>query len=336
MRQVILSRRPDVDPVPGDFSVVEAKMPETPDGKLLVKVLWLSVDPYVRLNLDDPTIAGIPGQPLGEMPLGRAVSQVVESRHRDFKPGDIIEGRTHWGEYVIVDPAVKPVKLDFGDLPLSYAVGALGMPGQTAYSGIVQVLKVQEGETVLISAAAGAVGTQAGQIAKLLGARVVGIAGGAAKCRAVVDAGFDACIDYKSPDFGAELAAALPNGFNAYFENVGGDLTLNIIPHAVFQARMALCGLVSIYGVGKEEGPDRMPELLRGLFVKGLSITPFFGEVMGGAEAIAANRAWIEEGKLKPVETRLEGIESMPEAFSGIFRGNDNIGKVVLHVSDPD
>lgn len=336
MRKVVLAKRPEVDPKPGDFAIEEVERPEPGEGQLLVKTLWLSIDPYVRLTFDDPTIAGAPGMALGEMPLGRAVSQVVESRHPDFAVGDIIEGRTHWGEYVVVDPAVRPAKLDFGDLPLSYGVGALGMPGQTAYAGIVQVAQVKEGETVLISAAAGAVGSLAGQIAKLRGATVIGIAGGPEKCAEVEKLGFDSCLDYKAGDFDERLAAALPKGFQVYFENVGGDMTRKVFHHAAYGARVALCGVLSVYGVGEEKGPDRLPELMRLMFTKGLAIRSFFGELVGGAEAIAANRELIEAGKLTPRETRLEGIEALPEAFSGIFRGNDHVGKVVLHIADPD
>jgi NADPH-dependent curcumin reductase CurA len=336
MRQVVLATRPVVDPKASDFTVQDAPMPEPGPNQMLVRVLWLSIDPYVRLTFDDPTIAGIPGLPLGQPPLGRAVSQVVKSNNPDFAVGDIIEGRTVWAEFAVVDPAVRPTKLDFGTLPLSYAVGALGMPGQTANSGMIDVLKAKAGDTILISAAAGAVGSMAGQIGKILGAKVVGIAGGSDKCAAVEALGFDACVDYKSPDFDAKLKEAMPNGFNGYFENVGGDLTRRVFPHAAYGARVALCGVLAVYGTGEEKGPDRLPEVMRLMFTKGLMIQGFFGEMLGGPAAIATNRAWIEEGSLQPIESILEGIDMLPQTFSGIFRGNSHIGKVVLHIADPE
>lgn len=335
MRKVVLARRPKVNPVAEDFAVVEAATPEPGEGQLLVRTLWLSMDPYVRLQLDETTIAGGPGQPLDTPPLGRAVSQVVRSNSPDFKAGDIIEGRTHWAEYAIVDPAVRPTKLDFGSIPLSYAVGALGMPGQTAHAGMITIGRVKEGETVLISAAAGAVGSMAGQIGKILGARVVGIAGGADKCVAVKALGFDECVDYKAPDFDARLKAALPQGFNMYFENVGGDLTRRAVANAAYGARVALCGVLAVYGRGEEKGSDQLPEFMRLMFTKGLEIKSFFGEMVGGAKAIAENRAWIGEGRFRPAETILNGIESVPDAFAGIFQGNDHVGKVVLKIADP-
>jgi NADPH-dependent curcumin reductase CurA len=336
MRKVVLARRPKVNPIPADFAVLDAPIPEAGPNQLLVRTLWLSIDPYVRLQLDETTIGGLPGQPLDTPPLGRAVSQVVASNNPDFAVGDIIEGRTHWAEYAVVDPAVKPTRLDFGSIPLSYAVGALGMPGQTAHSGMIDVGRVKPGETVLISAAAGAVGSMAGQIGKILGARVVGIAGGADKCAAVEALGFDACVDYRAGDFDAQLKAALPQGFNVYFENVGGDLTRRAFAHAAYGARVALCGVLAVYAAGDESGPDRLPELMRLMFAKGLEIKSFFGEMLGGPAAIAANRAWIEEGRLTPAETILQGIESVPEAFAGIFGGNTHIGKVVLKIADPE
>lgn len=336
MRKVVLVRRPKVKPVAADFAVIEAGMPEPGQGQMLVRTLWLSMDPYVRIQLDETTIAGTPGQPLDASPLGRAVSQVVKSNIPDFAPGDIIEGRTHWAEYAVVDLSMKPAKLDFGSIPLSYAVGALGMPGQTANSGMTDIGRVKEGETVLISAAAGAVGSMAGQIGKILGARVVGIAGGPDKCAAVMAMGFDDCVDYRAPDFDARLKAALPQGFNLYFENVGGELTSHAAAHAAYGARIALCGVLADYGVGDEKGPDRQPEFMRLMFIKGLEIKGFFGEMVGGAKAIAANRAWIEQGKFKPVETILEGIEHVPATFAGIFGGNTHVGKVVLKIAEPE
>ncbi len=336
MHEVVLARRPQVNPVAGDFAVVDAAMPKPGPGQLLVRTLWLSMDPYVRLQFDETTIAGLPGQALGTPPLGRAVSQVVASHSPDFAVGDIIEGRTHWAEYAVVDPVVKPTRLEFGTIPLSYAVGALGMPGQTANSGMTDIGRVKEGDTVLISAAAGAVGSMAGQIGKILGARVIGIAGGPDKCAAVKALGFDDCVDYKAPDFDARLKQALPQGFNMYFENVGGDLTRRAVAHAGYGARVALCGVLAVYGVGDENGPDRLPELMRLMFVKGLEIKGFFGEMVGGAKAIAQNRQWIEDGRFKPAETILHGIESVPDAFAGIFQGNDHVGKVVLRIADPE
>jgi NADPH-dependent curcumin reductase CurA len=333
MRRIILKARPGATPLVGDFAIEEAPTPDPGANQLLVQTLFMSIDPYVRLSLDEMTIGDVPGLPLGQSPIGRAVARVVKSNHADFTPGDLIEGRSAWAEYAVVNPAVKPTKLDLGALPLSYAVGALGMPGQTAYAGMIDIGHVQPGETVVISAAAGAVGSMAGQIGKILGARVVGLAGGAVKCAAVEALGFDLCLDYKAPDFDKRLAAALPQGFQVYFENVGGDLSLKVIAYAAYGARMPLCGLIANYGQASETGPDRLPHFLRTAFVKGIGIKAFHGESVGGAHALAANRTWIEQGKLKPAESIIDGFERIPEAFEGTFRGNSHIGKVVVRIA---
>ena len=165
---------------------------------------------------------------------------------------------------------------------------------------------------------------------------MVGIAGGAKKCAEVEKLGFDACIDYKPQDFPDRLKAALPDGFNGYFENVGGDISRIVAHNASYGATFALCGVLAVYGVGEDTGPDHLPEFMRLLFTKGLTVQSFFGELLGGADATAVMRELIESGTIKPLETRIEGIENMPSAFSGIFRGNDHLGKVVLHIADPD
>lgn len=332
MRRVVLTSRPMGDPQASDFTVEEGATPDAGSGQLLLEVLFLSIDPYMRLSLDAGGAENIPPLPLGQAPVGRAVARVLASHADGFAPGDVVEGRMPWADIVAIDAGAVVRKLDFTGLPLSYAVGALGMPGQTSYAGMVQVGRVREGDTAVISAAAGAVGSLAGQIAKIKGARVIGIAGGAAKCAAVTALGFDACVDYKSPEFTDRLADALPDGFQIYFENVGGDMTLQVLEHATYGARVPLCGLLALYGARDTRRTDRMPDLMERIFLKGLEMRGFHGEGLGGAEALVANRDWIEEGRLRPAEVIVDGIEQVAGTFAGIFRGNSHVGKVVVRL----
>jgi NADPH-dependent curcumin reductase CurA len=187
---------------------------------------------------------------------------------------------------------------------------------------------------VVISAAAGAVGSAAGQVAKVLGARAVGVAGGPDKCRAVEALGFDACLDYTAPGFAADLAAATPGGVDVYFENVGGEVTRAVLPLMKYGGRMPMCGFLSLYGYGDEgPGPDRVPWLMRMIMLKGLEIRGFSGALVGGAKASAQMQAWVEEGRIKVAETVVEGLDKTPEAFESLFKRNGNVGKVVVKVA---
>jgi NADPH-dependent curcumin reductase CurA len=341
MKQITLRSRPVGSPEPGDFALIETPLPTIGEDQILVRTLWLSLDPFMRLMLDEKPFGMAPEMavPIGAPMPGSIVGEVIETKSAAYAVGDLIEVRASWSEYVAVStatPGLRKVCVPAGVSP-STTVGALGMPGQTAYAGMVKVGRVAAGETVVISAAAGAVGTTAGQIGKILGARVIGIAGGPDKCAAVKAVGFDDCLDYRDPDFASKLAAAVPEGIDVYFENVGGDVTRGVLPLMKYGGRIPMCGFISLYGEGEESaGPDQLPWLLRMMMFKGLEMRAFTGAGVGGAEALEKLGQWAAEGKLKPVETRIEGgIAHAPLAFSGIFGPNRALGKLVLKVAEP-
>src|SRR5882757_9943924 len=335
MRQVVLRSRPAGNPHPSDFAIEEAPIPQPGPGQLLLKTLFLSLDPYMRLGLDEQPFGGANGVSIGAPMIGSTVSEVLESNSSAFAVGDLVEARTQWREFAAVNdtqPGIRKIRRDFA--PLSAALGVLGMPGQTAYAGIVTIGRVKAGETVVISAAAGAVGCIAGQIAKILGARVVGIAGGPEKCRAVVALGFDACVDYKAPDFAGQLQADVPGGVDVYFENVGGAVTRAVLPLTNYGARIPMCGFISMYGIGDTgPGPDQLPWLMRLIMLKGLEIRGFVGAVVGGAKAIEALETWLAAGRVQLRETVYDGLEAAPSAFSKMFESNNNIGKIIVRVA---
>jgi NADPH-dependent curcumin reductase CurA len=209
------------------------------------------------------------------------------------------------------------------------------MPGQTAHSGMIDILRIKPGDTVAISAAAGVVGSLAGQIAKIHGARAIGIAGGPAKCKALLDLGFDAAVDYKAADFAAQLKAAAPSGIDAYFDNTGGDVTLEVFKHLNRGARMAMCGYIAYYGVGMEgPGPDHLPALYRTIMATGLEIKGFAG-AFAGPKAIEDIARWHQEGKIAFPEAVVEGLDAAPAAFASVFGGNSFIGKLLVKVAEP-
>lgn len=337
MRQVVLRAHPAGAPRAEDFAVETVPMPAPGPGEILVKTIWLSLDPLIRFAIDEKPLTGIARVAIGETMYGGTVSKVVASNNPDYSLGDYVEGPTGWREYAAIDPAKLPMgmrKVDPALAPVSTALGALGMPGQTAHACVIEVGRVAAGETVVISAAGGAVGSLAGQIARMLGARVVGIAGGPEKCAAVEALGFDACVDYKAPDFKARLAAACPDKINVYIDNVGGDVMLAVLPLLAYRARMPVCGFIAYYGVGMEgPGPDHLPGFMRMIMSKGLEVRGFGGAMVGGKAALDDLAKWLAEGRIRHPETIVEGLENAPAAFAGIFRGNANVGKLLVHVS---
>lgn len=340
MKQVVLAAYARGNPKPSDFRVEEVPIPEPGEGEILLKTLWLALDPLIRFSIDETLISGATHTRLGEVMFGPTVSQVVASNHPDYAVGDIVEGRTGWREYAIVDPAAcgytgPPRKVDPSLAPVSTALGALGMPGMTAHSAIIETGRTKAGETVVISAAAGAVGSIAGQIAKILGARAVGIAGGPEKCKALLDLGFDGAADYKAPDFVDQLKAACPNGIDVYVDNVGGDVTLAVLPLLNRGSRMPMCGYIAYYGVGMEgPGPDHLPFLYRMIMAKGLEIKGFAG-VMASRDVLEDIARWYKEGRLKTPEAVVEGIDAAPEAFASVFTGNSFVGKLLVRIAEP-
>jgi len=339
MQQVVLAAYARGNPKAADFRVEDAPVPVPGEREILLRTLYIAVDPLIRFSLDETLLSGASRMELGAVMVGPTVSQVVASNHPDYAPGDFVEGRTAWADYAVVAPDKSdyrgpPRKLDPELAPVSSALGALGGPGQTAYEGVVKVGRLKAGETLVVSAAAGAVGTMAGQIAKALGARAVGIAGGEAKCRALLDLGFDAVADYKAADFADQLKAALPEGGDVYFENVGGDVTLAVLPHLKRGARMPMCGFIAYYGVGMEgPGPDHLPGFYRHIMSKGLEIKGFAG-IFGGPEAFENIAGWMKAGKLRFPESIVEGgIAAVPEAFASVFSGHDHVGKLLVRVA---
>ena len=337
MQQVVLRAHPAGAPRAEDFALESVAVPDARDGEVLLRTLWLSLDPMIRFALDETPLTGPNRVRIGEPVFGGTVSQVVQSKHAGFKAGEFVEGRTGWREVAAIDPQRVPLrKIDPHGAPLSTALGVLGMPGQTAHACMIGVGRVAAGETVVISAAGGAVGSLAGQIGKILGARVVGIAGGAEKCAAVSALGFDACVDYKAADYPAQLEAACPDGIDVYIENVGGDVTAAVLPLLKYRARMPVCGFIAYYGIGREgPGPDRLPGFMRTIMSKGLEVRGFGGAMVGGAAALEQLGAWLREGRIRHPETIVDGLAAAPAAFAGIFGGNRNVGKLLVRVAEP-
>ncbi|WP_404479745.1 NADP-dependent oxidoreductase [Novosphingobium sp. BL-52-GroH] len=338
MKRVVLASYPRGNPQPSDFRIEEVAVPEAGEGELLLRTLYLAVDPLIRFSLDERLLSGASRMEPGAVMVGPTVCQVAASRHPDYAPGDVVEGRSGWQEYSVAAPDRSdyrgpPRKVDAALAPVSTALGALGGPGQTAYEGIVNVGRVKAGETVVISAAGGAVGSIAGQIVKVLGGRAVGIAGGAAKCAALLDLGFDAVADYRAPDFADQLGAALPAGAEVYLDNVGGDVTLAVLAHLKRGARMPMCGFIAYYGMGMEgPGPDRLPGFYRQIMAKALEIRGFAG-IFAGQKGLAAIAGWMKEGRIRLAESVVDGLEAAPGAFSSVFSGHDHLGKLLVRVA---
>jgi NADPH-dependent curcumin reductase CurA len=312
-------------PKPSDFKLVEEPVPELADGELLVKSLYLSVDPYMRGRMNDVK-SYAPPVAIGGTMVGGVVGEVIESKNEKFAAGDTVQGEFGWQEFTVtngrgvrkVDPKIAPV---------STAVGILGMPGLTAYFGLLHIGQPKEGETVVISGAAGAVGSIVGQIAKIKGCRVVGIAGTDAKVKWLVDElGFDAAFNYKTTkDYGAKLQELCPQGIDVYFDNVGGEITDAVFPLLNTHARLAICGQIAHYNSGQQEqGPRWLWTLIvKQARVEGFLVFQFADKFQQG---IAQMAEWIKDGRLTYKEDIVAGFDNMPQAFIGMLSG-DNTGK---------
>jgi len=325
-RRVVLARRPPAEPAEADFRIEEVPVPQPGPGQVLVRVIYLSLDPYMRGRMRDAASYAAPVG-IGEVMTGGTVGEVVESNHPGFKPGDIVEERLGWQEYGISGGATLR-KIDPALAPISTANGVLGMPGMTAYFGLFEVGRPRPGETVVVSAASGAVGQVVGQLAKIAGCRAVGIAGGPEKCAFVKDTlGLDDCIDYKAgKDLGAAVRAACPNGVDVYFDNVGGSGSDAVFLNLNFFARVSLCGSISQYNAA---APEMGPRLL-GLFVgrrvnmRGFIVSDFAGK---WTPALRQMGEWVRSGRIKYKEDIVEGLDKAPRAFIGLLRG-ENFGKL--------
>jgi NADPH-dependent curcumin reductase CurA len=324
-------------PADENFDVQSVPVTSPGDNEMLLRTLWLSLDPYMRGRMSDRESYAKPLQ-LGDVITAGVVCQVVESNNADFPVGTIVSGMYGWQSYAIARPDdYRLFKVDPELAPISTAVGITGMPGQTAYFGLLRVGKPEAGETVVVSAASGAVGSVVGQIAKIEGCRAIGIAGGKTKCEYVVnELGFDACIDYKQADFPQKLQEACPDGVDVYFENVGGAILDAVAPLLNKGARVPVCGFISAYNATSED-QIRMPEAVLGALEhppesRFFVVTEWIDEFEDSARALGN---WIKEGKLKYRETIVDGIENAPSAFRMLFTG-ENFGKLMIKVADPD
>jgi NADPH-dependent curcumin reductase CurA len=342
MKQIVLKSYARGNPRATDFALQQASVPAPGEGEILLKTLWLALDPLYRFAIDEVRVTGAMHLQPGDVMAGGTVSEVIVSNHPKYAVGDIVEARAGWREYAVVSPNRSdyrgpPRKIDPSLAPVSTALGALGMPGQTAHASVIGIGRVQAGETVVISAAAGAVGSIAGQIAKILGARVVGIAGGPRKCKALLDLGFDGAVDYRATDYTYQLRAACPKGIEVYIDNVGGDVTLAVLPLLNYRARMPVCGFIAYYGVGMEgPGPDHLPGFFRIIMSKGLEVRGFGGFMVGGEQALQDIAQWMQEGRISFPESIVEGLESAPAAFASVFCGNAHVGKLLVKVAHAD
>jgi len=332
--QVLLRRRPVGEPVSDDFQIVDTPVPVPGPGQVLVRARFLSLDPYMRGRMSDAKSYSKPVE-IGAVMEGMTVGEVVASHDPGFAPGDTVMGGYGWQRFCAVD-AGRLRKVDVAEAPLSANLGVLGMPGLTAWVGLEDIGEPKPGETVVISAASGAVGQVAGQIAKARGARVIGIAGGPAKCAFVKDElGFDACVDHRG-DLNAQLDAACPEGIDVYWENVGGLVQEAVFPRFRDFGRMVMCGMISQYNtapgadaMGAPPGPNLGPVVRKRLRIQGFIVSDkgwdryprFRAEMLGLMKA----------GKLVWKEDVVQGLRNAPEAFIGLLKGK-NFGKLVIAI----
>jgi NADPH-dependent curcumin reductase len=337
-RKLVLAERPKGEPDDNTLRLETADVPEPGKGEMLLRTVYLSLDPYMRGRMSDAPSYAAPVEIGGVMSAG-TVARVVKSHVDGFEEGDWVLSQSGWQDYAISDG--KGV-MNLGKSPEhpSWALGIMGMPGFTAWAGLTQIGEPKEGETIVVAAATGPVGATVGQIGKILGCRVVGIAGGPDKCKhAVDDLGFDACIDHKADDFVDQLKAACGDGIDVYYENVGGKVLDAVIPLLNVNARVPVCGLVSGYNATSlPDGPDRMNWLMgqilrKQLTVRGFIIFNTFGHLY--PEFSKAMGGWLKEERIKYREEMIDGLENAPRAFIGLLRG-ENFGKRVIRVGPDD
>jgi NADPH-dependent curcumin reductase len=335
--QILLKSRPVGEPKESDFDIVEVDMPEPGAGEFLVRSIYMSLDPYMRGRMSEQKSYSA-NAGLNEVMLGGSVGQVLKSNNDKFKEGDYVVAFGGWQTHHISDGA-GVMKLDPSMAPISTAIGVLGMPGLTAYVGLLDYGEPKEGETVVVAAASGAVGGVVGQIAQIKGARAIGIAGSKDKCDFVVnELGFDACLNYKDPNFAADLKAACPDGVDVYFENVGGVVFDTVLPLLNDFARIPLCGLISQYNATElPAGPNMLGNFMGNMLIKRMRLKGFIisdhPERM--PDFFRDMSGWIASGKIKYREDIVEGIENAPAAFIGLLKGK-NFGKLSVRLSDDE
>ncbi|WGF88349.1 NADP-dependent oxidoreductase [Marinivivus vitaminiproducens] len=333
-RRIVLAARPKGKPTDSDFRLETGPVPEPGPGQALLRTLFLSLDPYMRGRMSDAKSYAAPVAVDGVMEA-EVVAQVAASRVDGLNEGDIVLSRSGWQDYALTD-GKGARKVDTGELPLSTALGVLGMPGMTAYTGLLTIGKPKPGETIVVAAASGPVGATVGQIGKVKGCRVVGIAGSAEKCAFVKDElGFDAAVDHRSPTFAEELADAVPDGIDVYFENVGGKVFEAVLPLLNPFARIPVCGLVAQYNATEFPGAVPVPVLMRQALSKRLHIQGFLVFDFNAQEDDFRRDVgqWVREGKIRYREDVVDGLENAPRAFQGLLEGK-NFGKLVIRVAD--
>ncbi len=326
---VILKTRPNGAPKPGNFAFVEQPMPLPEAGEVLTRTIFLSLDPYMRGRISARKSYAAPIEEGGLM-TGETIGEVLASKDPAFEPGDIVVGAYAWASHAVTPGARLTKIVPLAGVPLSAYLGVLGMPGVTAYSAMQDIGQVQPGETVVISAASGAVGSVAGQLAKRDGAKVIGVAGGAEKCLFVQETlGFDACIDHRAGNLETELDMFCPDGIDVYFENVGGALQKAVFPRFKVFGRMIMCGMVAQYNAtAPEPGPNLMEVVGKRLKLQGLIVSDK-PERFAEWRNLAA--PWVAEGSLKYREDIVTGLENAVEAFIGLLEGR-NFGKLLVRV----
>jgi NADPH-dependent curcumin reductase CurA len=338
-RQYRLASRPNGPATVDNFVVTETLLPQLSPGQVLLRAIYLSIDPYVRGRMDD-TKSYVPPMQIGEVIDGSTVCEVIASESARFAPGDLVLGRTGWQTHAVVpEGAIRPLRRQsMHGASLSSALGVLGMPGFTAYAGLLQIGKPCAGETVVVAAATGPVGSMVGQIAKLRGARAVGIAGGPVKQALLTERlGFDVGIDHRAPDLAAAVTAAVPDGVDVYFENVGGRVSQAVFPHLNKLARVPVCGVIADYdGPAPPAGPDRLPGFMRHVLNQSLTVRGFLAMQFLDKhynDFIRDMSQWLKDGTVTYIEHVVDGLDRAPEAFLGMLTGQ-NMGKLVVRVAD--
>jgi NADPH-dependent curcumin reductase CurA len=333
-RRIVLVSRPEGEPSAANFKLETADIPQPRDGQVLLRNLWMSLDPYMRGRMSAAKSYAAPVE-VGAPMVAGTVSEVVESKRPEYNPGDIVLSYTTWSDYALSNGSDLR-KLDPKLAPVQTALGVLGMPGFTAWAGMRNIGQPKAGETVVVAAAAGPVGSFVGQYAKLKGCRAVGVAGGAEKCKYLVDElGFDAAIDHRDPALAKKLAEACPKGIDVYFENVGGKVWDAVFPLLNDFARVPVCGIVAHYSdTALPAGPDRTPMLMgailrRRLTVRGFIVWDFQDQL---ADFNREAGGWLREGRIKYREDIVQGLENAPEAFMGMLKGK-NFGKLLVKIA---
>ena len=328
-RQILLKSRPTGAPSAENFELVRTPAPEPRDGEVLLRTLFLSLDPYMRGRMNAGPSYAAPAE-IGKPMVGRTVAEVAVSRHPGFAAGEFVQCDSGWQEYAASNGAGVR-KLDAAVVkPLSLALGLLGMPGMTAYAGLMEIGQPKPGETVVVSAASGAVGSVVGQLAKIKGCRAVGVAGGPEKCKFTIETlGFDACVDHRDDKLREHLAEACPTGIDVYFENVGGVTQRAVWPLLNNFARVPVCGMIASYNdPNPQAGPDLRTVLTKRMTVRGFIVSDLAPQYPQAHRELAG---WYHDGKIKYREDVVEGLERAPEAFLGLLQGK-NFGKQIVRI----